>query len=172
MWWVLLSHRKVLSTFTRVFNSKLNWHTLSVLWAPVWNARYMHKYAGYCTKMRDEIQSSYLCNAGPDSASSSSAAAAAAAAAAATRFLTEMHMVFLFYFAWISSLPNIIIVLFPFFHWKQGIDKLRCHRWGCQLDDLLFFSARFTVRRLLMVIAITINTRWRPPCKVGSHIDL
>ena len=23
-------------------------------------------------------------------------------------------------------------------------DKLRCHRWGCQLDDLLFFGARLT----------------------------
>ena len=32
--------------------------------------------------------------------------------------------VFLFYFAWISSLPYIIIILFPFSHWKQGVVKL------------------------------------------------
>ena len=39
-------------------------------------------------------------------------------------FLTEMYMVFLFYFPWISSLPYIIIVLFPFSHWKQGMVEL------------------------------------------------
>ena len=35
-----------------------------------------------------------------------------------------MYMVFLYYFAWISSLPYIIIVLFPFSHWKQGVVEL------------------------------------------------
>ena len=39
-------------------------------------------------------------------------------------FLTEMYMVFLFYFAWISSLPYFIIILFPVSHWKQGVVKL------------------------------------------------
>ena len=33
-------------------------------------------------------------------------------------------------------------------------------------------NVAFTVRWLLMVIAVTINTRWRPPHNVGSHINL
>ena len=68
------------------------------------------------------------------------------------------YFVHLFCFAWISSIPNIIIVLFHYSHWKKGVvdltaisslvalwfDKLWCHRCGCQLDDLLFFGARLT----------------------------
>ena len=36
-------------------------------------------------------------------------------------FLTEMYMVFLFNFCLNKFLPYIIVVLFPFSHWKQGI---------------------------------------------------
>ena len=42
-------------------------------------------------------------------------------------FLTEMYMVFLFYCAWISSLSYIIIVLFFFSHWKQGVVELTAY---------------------------------------------
>ena len=35
-----------------------------------------------------------------------------------------LYISFLFNYVWISSLPYIIIVLFPFSHWKQGIIEL------------------------------------------------
>ena len=50
--------------------------------------------------------------------------------------------VFLFYFAWISSLPYFIIVLFPFSHWKQGVVELMA------ISSLL--ASWFVVRQIAM----------------------
>ena len=58
-------------------------------------------------------------------------------------------------------------------HWNWfGAMRIKCHYLNQYWPRFVTAMIPVTVRRLLMVIAVTINTRWWPLRKVGSHIDL